>query len=152
MWSILAHLHPVQHGKHPTRVSKYEPFQNELKFDGIAFPVNLQDITKFESQNGISVNVFGYDPADWIYPLRVTKAECEKHVDLLYIVDEDENRHYCLIKNFNGLMHRYTKHQHKKFFLQALPSRFPSRGAAAGTYARLCRNQWSTEDVSTQSR
>ena len=116
MWSILAHLHPVKHVQHPTRVSKYEPFQNELKFDGIAFPVNLQDITKFEAQNEISVNVFGYDPADWIYPLRVTKAKWKTHVDLLYIADQENNSHYCLIKNFNGLMHRYTKHQHKKFF------------------------------------
>ena len=115
MWSILAHLHPVKHTKHPTRVSKYEPFQNELKFDGIAFPVKLQDIAKFEAQNGISVNVFGYDPQDWIYPLRVTNVEYTTHVDLLYIADQ-HNSHYCLIKNFNGLMHRYSKYQHRKFF------------------------------------
>ena len=113
MWSILAYLHPAQ--KNPQRVSKYEPFKNELKFDGIEFPVKLQDITKFETQNQISVNVFGYDPEHWIYPLRITKAEHQKHVDLLYIVDK-ENSHYCLIKSFNGLMHRHSKNRKKKFF------------------------------------
>ena len=111
-WCILAALHPVQ--KNSERVSKYEPFQNELKFDGIEFPVKLQDISKFETQNRISVNVFGYDPEDWIYPLRITNVECTTHVDLLYITDED-NSHYCLIKNFNGLMNRHSKHQHKMF-------------------------------------
>ena len=115
MWSILAALHPVDRSKNPNRVSKYEPFQNELKFDGIDFPVKLQDISKFETQNQISVNVFGYDPEHWIYPLRITKAEHQNHVDLLYIVDKD-NYHYCLIKNFNGLMHRHNKHNSKKFF------------------------------------
>ena len=61
--------------KHPNRVFRCEPFQNELKLDGIAFPVQLQDITKFEAQNGVSVNVFGYDPEHWIYPLRITHVE-----------------------------------------------------------------------------
>ena len=113
MWSILAYLHPAH--KTPQRVSKYQPFQDELTFQGIDFPVKLQDISKFETQNQISVNVFGYDPEHWIYPLRITKAEHQKHVDLLYIVDK-ENSHYCLIKSFNGLMHRYSKNRNKKFF------------------------------------
>ena len=60
------------------------------------------------------MNVFGYDPEHWIYPLRMTKVECEKHVDLLYLSDQG-NSHYCMIKNFNGLMHRYSKHQHRNF-------------------------------------
>ena len=46
MWSILAALHPVDRSKSPHRVLKYEPFQNELKFDGIDFPVKLQDVSK----------------------------------------------------------------------------------------------------------
>ena len=57
-WSILAALQPVDCTKHLNRVSRNEPFQNELKFDSIAFPVQLQDITKFEAHNEVSVNVF----------------------------------------------------------------------------------------------
>ena len=113
MWSILAALHPVQ--KHSERVSKYWKYERELNFDGISFPVSLKDITKFETQNGVSVNVFGYDPADWIYPLRITKMKADRHVDLLLVTSED-NYHYCLIRDFDKLMHRYSKHQHKNFF------------------------------------
>ena len=60
-WSVLAALHPVK--KHSERVSKYREYDRELNFDGISFSVSLKDITKFETQNGVSVNVFGYDPA-----------------------------------------------------------------------------------------
>ena len=66
-WSVLAALHPVQ--KHSQRVSKYRECEREPNFDGISFPVSLKDITKFETQNGVSVNVFGYDPEVWLYPL-----------------------------------------------------------------------------------
>ena len=113
MWSILAYLHPAD--TNPQRVSKYEPFHAELSFDDIEFPVKLQDVSKFERQNLISVNVFGYDPENWIYPLRITKAKYEKHVDLLQVSNEG-NSHYCLINNFNGLMYRHTKNRNRKFF------------------------------------
>ena len=122
MWSILAYLHPAH--KNPQQVSKYQPFQDELTFQGIDFPVKLQDISKFETQNQISVNVFGYDPEHWIYPLRITKAEHQKHVDLLYIVDK-ENSHYCLIKSFNGLMHRYSKNRNKVRMRARCPGALP---------------------------
>ena len=114
-WSIPAAFHPIKGTKHPNRVSKYEPFQNELTLNGIASPVSLRRITLFETQNGVSGNVFGYDPEVWIYPLRITTMESEKHVHLLLLTSED-NYHYCLIKNFNGLMHRYNNHLDKKYF------------------------------------
>ena len=112
-WSVPAALHPVQ--KKPERVSKYREHERELNFDGISFPVSLKDITKFETQNGVSVNVFGYDPEVWIYPLRITKMKADRHVDLLLVTSED-NYHYCLIKDFDKLMHRYNKYKGKKYF------------------------------------
>ena len=39
MWSVLAALHPASH--HPERISHYKAYINELNFDGIAFPVEL---------------------------------------------------------------------------------------------------------------
>ena len=112
-WSVLAALHPVK--KNSERVSKYREYERELNFDGISFPVSLKDITKFETQNGVSVNVFGYDPEVWIYPLRITKMTADRHVDLLLVTSED-NYHNCLVKDFDNLMHRHTKNQHRKFF------------------------------------
>ena len=42
--------------------------------EGLKFPVNLIDITKFENHNSsISVNVFGYKKL--VYPLRISKTQ-----------------------------------------------------------------------------
>ena len=149
MWSILAYLHPAH--KTPQRVSKYQPFQDELTFQGIDFPVKLQDISKFETQNQISVNVFGYDPEHWIYPLRITKAEHQKHVDLLYVVDK-ENSHYCLIKSFNGLMHRHSKNQKKKFFCKHCLHGFCREELLREHQPDCMGCEWSPEDSSSRSR
>jgi hypothetical protein len=60
-WAVLhvSALFPTV--KHPQRVSKYAPFADKLDFTGIQFPVQMKDIDKFEKQNNISVNVFGYE-------------------------------------------------------------------------------------------
>jgi len=46
---------------HPERVSNYKNIKTNLKFDGLEFPLKLQDIDKFEKMNNISVNVFRHD-------------------------------------------------------------------------------------------
>src|SRR5690606_22029463 len=45
-WCILAHLHPVK--KNAERVWHYKPHENELKDDGITYPMQISDIDKFE--------------------------------------------------------------------------------------------------------
>jgi len=39
------------------RTTKYVPYINELNFERIAFPANINDIPKFEKKNNIAVNV-----------------------------------------------------------------------------------------------
>ncbi len=58
-WCILAYLHPIK--VNPERVTKYKNYLDELNFDGLEFPISIDKITKFENQNSISVNVFGYE-------------------------------------------------------------------------------------------
>ncbi|GFX51159.1 uncharacterized protein TNCV_2735101 [Trichonephila clavipes] len=101
MWSILAALHPA--GDHVDRVSKYKPFENELNFEGIEFPVKMEDrvINKFERMNNISVNIYSYDKD--IYPLRITQNRVDKHINLLYI-KHTTNSHYCWIKDLSKLL------------------------------------------------
>ena len=65
-WCILAYLHPVEKNDqggpiNSDRVSKYEPFTDELNFQGIEFPVSIHQIPKFEKQNNISVSVFSFE-------------------------------------------------------------------------------------------
>ena len=45
-WSFLAALHPTL--KNAERVSKYHEYKDELNFDGIDFPVTIDQIGKFE--------------------------------------------------------------------------------------------------------
>lgn len=56
---VLAALHPVEN--HAQRVNNYTPFENELSVKGIDFPVEVNQIPKFEKQNNLSINVIGYD-------------------------------------------------------------------------------------------
>lgn len=86
-YAILSALYPVI--KNPQRVIKYKQHENELDFTDIPFPVQLKDITKFESLNPtISINVYMYDKASFIVrPLRLSKEIKVKHIHLLLLVE-----------------------------------------------------------------
>ena len=59
-WSILAALHPAEH--HAERIAHYQEYKDELNFNGIDFPMSIDQITKFEKLNPeISVTVIGID-------------------------------------------------------------------------------------------
>ena len=102
VWAVLAGLHPVDRHAHPNRVANYTDFEVELDMAGIAFPVTTGDIGRFEAQNAVSVNVFGYEDAV-INPLRLTELRDRPHVNLLLLTD-GEKRHYVLIKNLSRLI------------------------------------------------
>ena len=50
LWSILASLHSVQYGNHPTAVWKHQEYEHELNMSGIQYPVDIKHIGKFEHQ------------------------------------------------------------------------------------------------------
>lgn len=122
LWSILSALHPMD--VHPERVQHYLEWKSELNMEGIEYPVAISKVDKFEKQNNISVNVYGYE--EELFPLRITKIKCETHVDLLYIVGKETN-HYCLIKNFNRLNSGLTKHDGVKFYCHYCLHRYSSK-------------------------
>ena len=70
MWSVTRALNPVK--KNPKRITSDLICQSrELNWEGLSFPAELQEITKFGKNNsGISVNVFGYE--NNVYPLRIS--------------------------------------------------------------------------------
>jgi hypothetical protein len=102
LYSILAKLFPVKHN--PSRVNHYLQHMNKVNMCGIEYPVRLTQIKKFESQNDISINVFGYEDKE-IFPMRITKLKRKSHIDLLYLKNKD-SFHYCLIKNLNRFLYR----------------------------------------------
>ena len=111
MWAVLAGLHPAT--RHTERLSKYAGFEAEFDMAGIAFPVATGDIGRFEAQNGVSVNVFGYEDAV-VYPLRLTELRDRPHVNLLLLAD-GEKRHYVLVKNLSRLVARRSGHDGVSF-------------------------------------
>ena len=113
LWSILALLHPVQHINSQHRVSKYQECERELNMSGIQYPVGVKDIEKFEYQNNISVNVYGYKDKK-IFPLRITTMTAASHcVNLLYI-SAGETLHYILVKDLSRLVLRQYNNDSNK--------------------------------------
>ena len=107
----MASFHHLARTANPNRVNNYRPFENELNMEGISYPASLKDIQRIESQNNLSINVFGYDREDKVYPLYKTKAiKEERHVNLL-LISQGEKRHYCLIRSFSRLLNYRTKHK-----------------------------------------
>ena len=97
--------------RHSERITKELIKQSEeLNWSGIEFPVaaDANVISKFERNNNISINVFGYETDVKLYPLYISKHESDTYVDLLLISD-GEKKHYCWIKNFNRLMKKHTE-------------------------------------------
>lgn len=70
-WSVLAALHPVARMDMPSRLSHYLSYQNDLNLTGLEFPLPLSQITKFNTNNDISINVFGLEGSE-VYPLQLT--------------------------------------------------------------------------------
>ena len=74
-----------------------------------------RDIHKIEKNISIGSRVFDYE--DKVkYSIYVSKKFCdEKHVDLL-LIDEADEKHYVLIKNFNTFIYYHTCDHGRKIF------------------------------------
>ena len=121
LWSTIAGLHGDPNDHDPNRVSHYKKFENRFDIQGISFPTPLKDIPKFERQNNVSISVYGYENGKenkdgFVYPLKVSKEVKERHVDLL-LIGEDNNNHYCYVKDFGKLVgSQYSSTSNKKYF------------------------------------
>ena len=131
MQAVLSALHLVDFKNHPYRISKYKDFVSELNFDGIEFPVRVNQIPKFEAQNDISINVFGLSKKDGqlsVFPYQATKQKRQRHIPLLlvennYDDDEDEETpykfYYVWIKDLSALCNsQISKDKHKKYICE----------------------------------
>lgn len=106
----------------------YKQWKNDLNFDGIEFPVFLEDIPKFESQNPVSINIYllkRYGEKYSASPYHLTNEKKYRHVNLLilqdkYAEEEEEeedcyegtpNFHYVWIRCMSALIRKdRTKH------------------------------------------
>lgn len=83
-WAILARY---VKGRNKFRIdNRYLNIQNKFNFECIDFPSPIRQITKFEKKNpGVSVNIYGPNDAQEVYPLRVCEKEQTTHFGLLFL-------------------------------------------------------------------
>ena len=125
MYCLGRALDPNPEKHHLELVSKHlKKVCVDLGLDKIKMPVSMKDIPQIEKTFNISINVFGHTGCD-VYPILITKTHSKKHVDLLYTENEETN-HYVLIKNFNKLNFKITKHNKKQHFCRYCIQHFSS--------------------------
>ena len=138
LWDHVRHLNPRK--KDPQRITKSDrEFAKGLDYRGISFPVTRNQINRIEKQNKINIYVFGYDTVKKsVYPIYPTYPSTEGYddcLDLLYIEGKnklgEETTHYVLIKDFNRLMFKFTKHKGKKHFCRNCLQCFYSKESLA---------------------
>ncbi|CAH3133133.1 unnamed protein product [Pocillopora meandrina] len=99
-------LNPVN--KDPQRITKLHKAQSEqLSWSNINFIMKLTDISKFEKNENIALNMLGYKCDFYLW--RISKEKNRTHINLLLISDE----HYCLINNMSRLLSSQTSKDEK---------------------------------------
>lgn len=167
-WAILSALHPPE-VKNPHKLFHYYAYNDELNFNGIEFPVRLNQIDKFTRQNNeISINVYYYDEDDeCVRPLRVSSDVKKHHIHLLLLYDKlcgnvfganttaskievmlnngPIRMHYCWIKNLSRLVSsQLSKHEHKKYICDRCLNYFTSSDLLT-KHSANCENECKIE-------
>jgi hypothetical protein len=102
LWSILAYYHVNDKLKNPSRLAHYKksPFLEKLDTSMLIYPVDLNQITEFESKNKLRINVYKL-------------LNDDKTITNIYLSEKNEyqiinlllyKNHYILIKNINRLL------------------------------------------------
>ena len=123
LWCVLRALNPKN--THPERIDKdLKSKEHTLNMEGITYPIDSKGINRFEKQNpDISISVLGYSGDERIYPLQISKftkvkkEDERKHNIVLLLIKNEDNSHYCLIKNLSALLtSQVNKHKGKFYF------------------------------------
>ena len=128
-WAVIASLHHEEIGKNPQRITKLKLFKERYNWEGLKFPMAINEIGKFEKNNSeVAVNVLFTSKNEddeeisaleclrylfqeeklkggTFYIARRSDYNCKrkKQVNSLMIVD-GENRHYTAVKNLSRLL------------------------------------------------
>ena len=86
----------------------------KLDFKDKKSPVKIRDIHKVEGKNCISISVFDYENKQK-FPIYVSKNTFKRHVNLS-LIEEKDQCHYVLIKDFNTFIYNQTLHHDRKHF------------------------------------
>ena len=127
-YAIIASQHYQEIDTNPCHPGEYTKWIGKYNFDGCSMPVKIDDVTKFEKNNGMAINVYHIKAnGKQVTPLRITQQEkkLEEYINLLLIEGEDYC-HYTWIKNLDRLLSYGDHHQRKfcPFFCQGFDKRY----------------------------
>jgi len=93
-----------------------------LNLKDIEFPMTMTQIKKFENQNNIFINVYCIDKKKElsILPIRLTEKKMDKHVNLLYVQNDDDMGHFARIKDLSRLVSSLEQKGAQKIFLRSV--------------------------------
>ena len=116
-YAIIAsqHYKEIDHHTNPCHPGEYTKWIGKYNFDGCSIPVKIDDVTKFEKNNGLAINVYHIKAnGKQVTPLRITQQEkkLEEYINLLLIEGEDYC-HYTWIKNLDRLLSYGDRNQRK---------------------------------------
>ncbi|XP_046736598.1 uncharacterized protein LOC124405611 [Diprion similis] len=106
LWSVTAALFPANN-KNPNEVSSYPHFSSVLRYDGLNLPMSLDQISKFEKLNDLSINVYGIDCTEKqkhseIIPVYLSRHKSDKPTIHLLVIEceiDDDDDDDCLNLN-----------------------------------------------------
>ena len=92
--------HQSDKGKHGERLSVVKKVVDKYDWSNIGFPTSFEDITTFEHNNKVCVNIYGHSNEREINPIRLGALSYVKNdnINLLLLKDEEDNGHYVYIK------------------------------------------------------
>ena len=128
IWSILAHLHPAKNNSN--KIYNYKPFFHNLNLKDLDFPMSINQIPKFEKQNGLNINVFELEE-DTLIPIYVNENYSASQIDLMLYHD-----HYCLITKLHTLI---SDNHHLKCICRRCLNTFGGEGIL-NDHIELCQN------------
>lgn len=121
-WAVLLGLHAEDRSqKNPGRITKaIKTKKDTLIFDNIQFPVAINDIMKFETNNNVSVNVLDYheifnqETKEVKHEIGILHRGIEvnnesREIDLI-VISKGDKYHYCLINDLSKLLSHTQTH------------------------------------------
>ncbi|CAB3980719.1 Hypothetical predicted protein [Paramuricea clavata] len=113
-WCHVRHLRPGQRATKITRSDR--KFAKTLNYNGIKFPVRINDIPKIEKANELRITVIMLRGERMFFPRYTSKFDYKDHMELLLMDDGEGNNHYVLVRDISMLLNSLSKTQHKRFF------------------------------------
>ncbi|CAB4008874.1 Gastrula zinc finger [Paramuricea clavata] len=124
-WCHVRHLRP---GQRATKITKADrKFAETLNYNGIKFPVRIDDIPKIEKANKIRMTVIMLKGEKMFFPRYTSKFDYKDHMELLLIDDAEGNTHYVLVRDISMLLSSLSKTQHKRFYCLSCLNGFNSQ-------------------------